>query len=44
MNVAFFIHTMGRGGAEMALVNLANSLSEQGQKVTLYPILNTGDL
>lgn len=44
MNIAFFIHTMGRGGAEMALVNLANALTEQGENVTLYSILNTGNL
>lgn len=42
--LAFFIHTMGRGGAEKALVNLLNNLPRNQYKITLYILINTGEL
>lgn len=44
IELAFFIHTLGRGGAEQALVNLVNGLNQKKFNVTVYTVLNTGEL
>ena len=44
VKLGFFIHTLGRGGAELVLINLLNGLNEEKYSVTLYTVLNTGEL
>jgi glycosyltransferase involved in cell wall biosynthesis len=42
--VLFLIHTLGIGGAERVLVNLANTLVEKGYDVTVMTVIDTGAL
>lgn len=42
--VNFYIHTLGGGGAEKALVNLVNNMDKDRYSITLTTILNTGSL
>lgn len=44
INIAFVIHTLGRGGAEIVLVNLVNRINKDIFDVTVYPIIETGNL
>jgi len=42
MKVLFLIHTLGGGGAEKVLVNLANNLDKSKYDVTVMTVINTG--
>lgn len=41
-SVLFVIHSLGGGGAERVLVNIANTLSEDGYDVTVMTIVDSG--
>lgn len=40
--ILFLIHTLGIGGAEKVLVNLANNLAEKGYQITVMTVIDTG--
>lgn len=44
IKIAFVIHTLGRGGAEQALVNLVNGMDRDKFEITVCSIINTGGL
>lgn len=40
--ILFLIHTLGVGGAERVLVNLANELAKSGYDITVMTVIDTG--